>query len=137
RLHGELKAEVLEQTLRGIVSRHEVLRTIIHEHEGQGYQQIMAADSWALNIIEGSQYKKSDANLSALITGLISKPFNLSTDYMLRADLIKLDKEDHTLVVTVHHLASDGWSISVLVKEVIALYEAYADGKEVKLPSLP
>ncbi len=55
---------------------------------------------------------------------------------MLRADLIKVDEDDHVLVVTMHHIASDGWSTSILVKEVIALYEAYADNLEANLPAL-
>ena len=56
---------------------------------------------------------------------------------MLRANLIRLEEEDHILVVTMHHIASDGWSRSILVKEVIALYEGYIAGEEAKLPGLP
>jgi len=134
RLHGELKHEVLEKTLLAIISRHEVLRTVIMEHEGQGYQYIMPSDKWLLNIKEG--LPGGEAGLSSYITGLISKPFDLSRDYMLRADLIKLDEEEHILVVTMHHIASDGWSISILVKEVTALYEGYADNAEITLPEL-
>jgi len=55
---------------------------------------------------------------------------------MLRADLIKLNEQDHLLIVTMHHIASDGWSVSILVKEVITLYEGYLVNKETNLPEL-
>ena len=96
----------------------------------------MPADKWSLGITEGSVYKEGTEELSSLISGLISKPFDLSADYMLRADLIKLDRDDHILVVTMHHIASDGWSRSILVKEVIALYEGYSRDAEADLPLL-
>jgi amino acid adenylation domain-containing protein len=137
RLKGNLNHETLQRTLRTIINRHEVLRTVILEHKGQGYQQIIEADSWTLGIIEESGYKRSEASLSALITNLINKPFDLSTDYMLRADLIRLGDQDHILVVTMHHIASDGWSRSILVKEVISLYEEFTERKAARLPLLP
>ena len=134
RLKGELNREALERTLRHIISRHEVLRTVIREYEGQGYQQIMMADNWSLGITEALSAEQE--GLSSNIGGLISKPFDLSKDYMLRADLIKTGQEEHILVVTMHHIASDGWSIAILVKEVIALYEAYTGNGETALPEL-
>jgi len=136
RLKGELNREALAKTLRTVISRHEVLRTIILEHEGQGYQHILQADSWSLGILEERDNNDVEAGLPTLISGLISKPFDLSCDYVLRADLIKLSEDDHILVVTMHHIASDAWSRSILVKEVVALYEGYASGRPVDLPSL-
>jgi amino acid adenylation domain-containing protein len=134
RLKGELNKEALEQTLQTIINRHEVLRTVILEHEGRGYQHLLPPDSWTLGIIAEPGYKEETEGLSSFIAGLISKPFDLSGDYMLRADLIRLNQDDHILVVNMHHIASDGWSTSILVKEVIALYEGYANHTE--LPSL-
>jgi amino acid adenylation domain-containing protein len=135
RLHGELNIDALEETLKTIVNRHEVLRTAILEHDGSGYQQIMPADNWKLGITEESS--ESEAELSAHIARLISKPFDLSHDYMFRADLIKPGKDDHILAIVMHHIAADGWSISIMVKEVVELYERYTAGGEVKLPLLP
>jgi amino acid adenylation domain-containing protein/non-ribosomal peptide synthase protein (TIGR01720 family) len=126
RLHGEIKYEILEKALRGIINRHEVLRTVILEDaEGRGYQQVMPADGWKLKIIEATGAHKETEGITRLISELISRPFDLSGDYMLHAELIKLNTREHVLVVTMHHIASDGWSTSVLVKEVIALYEGY------------
>ena len=137
RLKGDLNQEILEKTLRAIIKRHEVLRTVIREHEGQGYQQIMTAENWSLEII-ATIYKEGSPELSKYISALaISKPFDLSSDYMLRAELIRLDEDDHVLAVTMHHIASDGWSRSILVKEVIEIYEAFIAGQEANLPNMP
>ena len=133
RLKGSLNREALRRTLVGIINRHEVLRTVILEHEGQGYQHIMTTDGWSLGIVENLV---DEAGLPSYIANLTSKPFNLSKDYMLRADLIRLGEENHILVVTMHHIASDGWSRSILVKEVIAMYQGYAGNVETVLPEL-
>ena len=119
RLKGTLDLEVLEKTLHHIIRRHEVLRTVILEDEGLGYQHIMPADNWALGIKEELAGKEDKAVLSQYIADLVNKPFDLSGDYMLRADLVKLEDDEHILDVTMHHIASDGWSKSILVKEVI------------------
>ena len=103
---------------------------------GQSYQQIMPADNWSLTITEDLAKEKQE-NLSSYIKDLIRKPFDLSADYMLRADLVRLDDQEHILVVTMHHMVADGWSKSILVKEVILLYEAYTEGREAQLPKLP
>ena len=134
RLKGSLNQEALKNTLRAVIERHEILRTVIREHDGRGYQHIMPADNWSLGIIE--ELSGGEAGLSQYIGCLINKPFDLSADYMLRADLIKLDDQDHVLVVTMHHIASDGWSSSILVSEVIAFYEGYAGNMETVLPEL-
>ena len=135
RLHGELIPEALEQALRTIIERHEVLRTVVGDDDGRGYQHILEADNWSLRITEG--LAGVEAGLSQYIEGLVSKPFDLSADYMLRVELIKLDEQEHIMVVTMHHIASDGWSASILVNEVIALYEGYISGSEANLPVLP
>ena len=135
RLKGELNQEALQNTLRKVIDRHEVLRTVIGEHQGQGYQQIMTADNWSLALTKKSGI--DEAALSACIATLLSKPFDLSADYMLRAELIEIEDNDHILVVTTHHIASDGWSTSILVKEVVELYTAHASGHTAQLPDLP
>ena len=135
RLKGTVNAGALEQTLRAITSRHEVLRTVIGEHEGSGYQQIIPADGWRLDLAE--KPSKDEAGLSRYVAALIDKPFDLSADYMLRAELIRLSENDHILAVTMHHIASDMWSTSILVKEVVALYESYTGNTQIALPDLP
>ena len=134
RLRGELKREVLENTLRTVVNRHEALRTVILERDGLGYQHIMEEDKWSLGITDS--LAGGEVELPVYISELINKPFSLSEDHKLRADLIRISENDHVLVVTMHHIASDGWSVSILVKEVVSLYESYANNTQITLPVL-
>lgn len=135
RLKGKLDLEALSYSIRKIVDRHEVLRTVIKEQDEEQYQQILVADDWNLNI------HRSDSNrsniLSEKIHQIINQPFNLSKDYMLRADLITLNSSENILVVTMHHIASDGWSLSIIVKEVVELYQSYVQKRVAKLDQLP
>ena len=133
-LKGELNRQALEFSLRAIISRHEVLRTVIREKDGQPYQLINSAENWTLSVMD--KVGETENNLDMLIQQLIKKPFNLSADYMLRADLLVIAPNEYTLVVTVHHIASDGWSRSILVKEVAALYNAFDQNREVGLQPL-
>ena len=134
RLKGSLNREFLQGTLKGVINRHQVLRTVIMEHDGRGYQHIMGSDGWSMGITE--ELPGGEAGLSPYITALISKPFDLSADYMLRADLVRLADQDHVLIVTMHHIASDGWSMSIMVKEVIELYASYVENRTDELPAL-
>ncbi len=115
RLKGNLNNEALSHALQSIVDRHEVLRTIFLQQEGQAYQSIRDMEGWELQIIDGSLYSQDHLGLQNYIQGLIRKPFDLSKDYMLRAHLITMSEQDHVLVVTMHHIASDGRSISIIV----------------------
>ena len=133
-LKGKLNLQALELSLSAIIGRHEVLRTVIREKEGQPYQLINSAENWTLSVLD--KVGETENNLDIIIQQLIKKPFNLSADYMLRADLLVIGPDEYTLVVTVHHIASDGWSRSILVKEVAALYNAFDQNKEAGLQPL-
>ncbi len=137
RLKGKLNEDSLIFAMRNIVNRHEILRTVIKEEEGNGYQTIKDKDGWELEIVEGSHFKDNAQELQSYINELINAPFNLSQDYMMRGHLIKIEDQDNVLVVTQHHIASDGWSISVMVRELVELYRAYEEGRESKLLQLP
>ncbi len=90
-----------------------------------------------MSIVDGSLYNQNPSGLQQYIQELIREPFNLSWDYMLRASLIKLHDEEHVLVVIMHHIASDGWSTFIIVKEVGELYAAYVENRRANLTSLP
>ena len=137
RLKGKLDKTALAYALRNIVNRHEVLRTVILEEEGCAYQHIMPGDGFTMSEIDGSGYARDGEGLTSLINEFISTPFQLAKDYMLRALLIKLNSNEHILVVVMHHIASDGWSISIIVKEVIELYNSFKESTPVQLESLP
>jgi hypothetical protein len=125
RLSGPLDLEALEFVLQAIINRHEVLRTVIYEIDGIGYQRVNPKNQWKLLTIDGTTLGTDNLSLRQKIQQLISKPFDLSKDDMLRAQLIKLSETENLLVVTLHHIASDGWSTSIIVKEILDLYKAF------------
>ncbi|PSL42361.1 amino acid adenylation domain-containing protein, partial [Chitinophaga niastensis] len=136
RLKGSLNRGVLATSLQTIVNRHEILRTVIVQQEGQAYQRVLDENKWKLTLVDEQVYKKDSIVLHAYIQSLIAAPFNLLADHMIRAHLIILEEEEHILVVTQHHIASDGWSVSIIVKELIALYKAGIEGGYVQLDQL-
>ncbi|GAA3937003.1 amino acid adenylation domain-containing protein [Chitinophaga oryziterrae] len=137
RLKGTLDKAALAYALQSIVNRHEVLRTIIEQEDGKAWQRILDKDHWQLQVVNAPAYKEDPLVLSSLVKSLISAPFNLSADHMLRAHLIELGEEEHILVVVLHHIAADGWSTGIIVKELVALYEAYINNNPALLPALP
>ena len=136
-LKGSLDTEALSHALKTIVTRHEVLRTVIKQNEGEPYQQINSANNWQLTLIDATGNEGNGEGLQQNIEQLIRKPFDLSEDYMIRAHLFMLGRHDHILVVTLHHIASDGWSRSVLVKELVELYQSHQNKQPANLPVLP
>ncbi|ASZ13033.1 non-ribosomal peptide synthetase [Chitinophaga sp. MD30] len=136
-LRGVLDIAALSYALRGIVNRHEVLRTVIQPSGGVPYQVILPTDQWRMNIITEELYHADVRAREKRITDLLHAPFDLSADHMLRADLMVLDEEEHLLIVTLHHIASDGWSNSITVRELAAFYQAAVTGVSVELPVLP
>jgi len=136
RLKGKLDRQALARAAQSIVNRHEVLRTVIEQGNAASWQRVMAPDQWQMQIIDDPRYKTDTAALNAFVEELVATPFDLSHDYMLRLQLIVLGEEDHIAVATMHHIASDGWSAGIIVRELVALYEAYSTGREPQLPVL-
>ncbi|MEJ7675702.1 MAG: condensation domain-containing protein [Chitinophagaceae bacterium] len=136
RLKGELNKEALEYALKSVLIRHEVLHTVILEEEGKAYQYVIGTEDWRLEIVDGSLYTRNQEGLKNNIQELIGKPFDLSKDYMVRGHLITLSGCEHLLLVTLHHIASDGWSTSIIVKEVVELYAAYIENRPAQLAPL-
>ncbi|MEO6731987.1 MAG: amino acid adenylation domain-containing protein [Ferruginibacter sp.] len=137
RLKGELNIAALSNGLQQIINRHEILRTIILSKDGNGYQHIREIDDWHLSVTDSSVYAHDIEGLHHYINQLIEEPFNLSKDYMLRATLITLSDREHILAATLHHIASDGWSASIMVAELVELYNAMIEGRDASLKALP
>ncbi len=137
RLKGKLNIDALGHAIQEIINRHEVLRTVIYENEGAGFQRILPPNTWKLDLAKHAEFKNDPAQLQAFKKQLIAVPFDLSKDHMLRATLVELSAEEFLLVVTMHHIASDGWSLSILVKEVVELYSAFQENRAAVLPALP
>ncbi|SKA37897.1 Methyltransferase domain-containing protein [Chitinophaga eiseniae] len=137
RLKGSLQPAVLENALQTIVDRHEVLRTVMEQEDGQAYQQVKPAGNWRLNRISRPDYQHNMAALHEEISRLVAEPFDLQHDYMLRVHLIRLSEQEHVMVVILHHIASDGWSNTILVNELMELYAASVEGRMPQLKTLP
>ena len=137
RLKGPLNVAALEYALRQTVDRHEVLRTVYRQEEGTSVPADQDGRRWQLELIDGTAYAEDDAALKKQLQDLTSTAFDLSKDYMLRAALVRLGEAEHILVVTLHHIASDGWSRSLLVNDFTTFYKAYLSGTEAALPVLP
>jgi len=136
RLTGKVDGIALERALREIVNRHEVLRTVIREQEGVAYQEVLEKHQWEMARHDGRRFGEDRFALQGYIDEWISAPFDLSSDHMLRAELIGLKEQEDILVVTLHHIASDGWSLGILVRELTELYSAAIEGREALLAPL-
>jgi amino acid adenylation domain-containing protein len=136
RLEGRLDVSALEQTLTEVVRRHETLRTTFSVVDGQPVQTVGPAEPLRVPVVELFEATESEreAAVRRLATAEARRPFDLSKDVMLRATLLKLADDDHVLLFTMHHIASDGWSIGVLVREVVRLYAAFVKQEPHALP---
>jgi len=135
-LEGELDVAALERSLNEIVRRHEVLRTAFRAEIGRPVQVISPSLSLSLPLIDLSQSSDSEAEARRLAREEAVKSFDLTRGPLLRATLLRLAHERHLLLVTLHHIVADGWSVTLLVQELGALYAAYRGGKESPLPEL-
>ncbi|HEV8342571.1 MAG TPA: condensation domain-containing protein, partial [Candidatus Binatia bacterium] len=139
RLNGPLNMEALQKSLDAILSRHEILRTNIAVMDGNPTQVITESRSIKLSVIDLSQWSNRDhqAEMHRLVNAEARRPFNLSSDLMLRVTLLHLGENDHVLLLVMHHIASDAWSMGILYRELSALYQAFSTGKPCRLAELP
>lgn len=140
RLKGKLNAAVLEQTFNEIVNRHEALRSTFTEVQGQPIQVIAPPGTrLPLPVIDLRELPQSDreAAVKQLSTKEAQQPFDLERGFLLRTSLLQLSEEEYVLLLIMHHIVSDGWSIGVLARELAAIYEALSAGNQPQLPELP
>jgi amino acid adenylation domain-containing protein/non-ribosomal peptide synthase protein (TIGR01720 family) len=137
RLRGTLDTPALASAFRQIVNRHEVLRTVITETAGIPYQHVLPANGWDLEIIDEPLIKQDADALQQRIRALTDAAFDLSRDHMLRASLIVLTEAEYLLVVTMHHIAVDGWSKGILIQELKDFYDACIHGDDAQPTPLP
>ncbi|HEX8685388.1 MAG TPA: condensation domain-containing protein, partial [Pyrinomonadaceae bacterium] len=139
RLAGRLDAAALRRAFDALVERHEVLRTTFVEADGEPVQLIHPPRPVPVEEVDLSALPPADreAEVGRLAAAEALKDFDLSRDLMLRAALLHLGDEEHVLLFTQHHIASDGWSLGILVREFSALYAAFTLGRESPLAPLP
>ncbi|MES2730820.1 MAG: amino acid adenylation domain-containing protein, partial [Bacteroidota bacterium] len=136
RFEGNLDKDSLNDAFREIVNRHEALRTVFKDQDGEAYQEVLEKNQWQL-VYTAASNTDGKEQLEALLASEIRQPFDLSKDHMLRAHVVKLAEQTHVLLVVMHHIASDGWSVAVLAEELIALYTAKKENRLAQLPALP
>ena len=138
RLHGSLDVTALEQTLQEIVRRHEILRTTFTNVGDRPIQRIAASSSVSLAVCDLSALEKDEcaAEVERVAHETAYTPFDLEAGPLLRAELLRLSEDEHVLLFTLHHIISDRWSVAVLIREVVALYEAFCARRASPLPDL-
>ncbi|MDQ6631831.1 MAG: condensation domain-containing protein, partial [Verrucomicrobiota bacterium] len=138
RLHGPLDNSALQKTLEAIVQRHETLRTQFISQDGKPALRVAENKPFVVNTIDLSARSEVDRKTQAeqLMKKEARRHFDLTADLMLRVTLLKFSEHEHILLLTVHHIASDLWSFSVLYAEVTAFYEKFSAGKIISLPEL-
>ncbi len=139
RLTGRLNLDALQRALDGIVERHEVLRTTFADAAGTPVQKVHPSGAVNIAHIDLSAMPPSqrEAEVRRLAEAEVVRPFDLTHDLMLRVTLIALSDDEHAVLFTQHHIASDGWSVGILVREFSVLYEAYSQERESPLGRLP
>ena len=143
RMRGRLDKAAFDRTLNEIVRRHEALRTTFAVFDGQPAQVITPVSATgqpliAASVIDLESLPEAEREIQApkLANEEASLPFDLVRGPVLRVTLLRLSEADHLLLVTLHHIAADGWSTGIFIREMAALYEAYCDGKDSPLPEL-
>ncbi|MBE9224525.1 amino acid adenylation domain-containing protein [Phormidium sp. LEGE 05292] len=138
-LKGSLNIAALKQSFNEIVRRHEILRTTFKTVDGQPVQAISPTLKLTLPLINWQQLSDDDraSEIQRLINEEAQQPFDLAQGPLLRITLVCLDENEYVLLLTMHHIISDAWSMSVLVRELTTLYEAFSKGQPSPLSELP
>jgi amino acid adenylation domain-containing protein len=138
RLTGNLDVAVLERTLNEIVRRHEVLRTNFRVVDEQPVQVISPDLSLELRVLDVRSVAEElrEAEMQRLAAAEARRPFDLADGPLLRTCLLRVRDDEYVLVLTIHHIISDGWSTGIMAREVAVLYRAFAAGQQSPLPEL-
>ncbi|WP_257626929.1 non-ribosomal peptide synthetase, partial [Pseudomonas sp. Xaverov 259] len=131
RLSGRLDQHALQCSFDRLVARHESLRTRIDQQDERAVQVVLPAEP--LLILRGDA---TEQTLQQQVEAEIARPFNLQQGPLLRVTLLRLAEDEHVLVLVQHHIVSDGWSMQVMVDELVQLYSAYSQGEVAQLPAL-
>jgi len=149
-LVGDLDVAVLRRAFEVVMARQGVLRTVFGEEEGKAFQQVESSLSWQMPLVDlrgddalaisrqvGDTTDAVTQEARRLAQQEASQPFDLAQGPLMRAKVLRLGQKTHWLLLTLHHLITDGWSMGLLVQEVGALYTAFKQGAVSPLPALP
>jgi amino acid adenylation domain-containing protein len=138
KLYGQLDLRVLENTLLEIIRRHEALRTNFSSQDGQAIQVIHQSRDWQMTVVNLQQLpvNEQEEKIQQLVKAEAEKPFAIDTDSLIRATLLLAAETEQVLLLTMHHIVSDGWSIGILIQEIATIYSAFINGEDSPLPEL-
>lgn len=137
RMRGRLNVPALQQALNGLIGRHESLRTVFSSLDGEPVQVVVADQKFELVEINLSEITEREPELRVLLQEESRRPFDLARGPLVRATLIRLDAEEHVLLITMHHIVADDWSMGIFSRELETLYDAFVKNQEPQLPELP
>ncbi|MEH2169753.1 MAG: amino acid adenylation domain-containing protein [Nostoc sp.] len=139
RISGNLRVDALQQAFATIVTRHEILRTTFTTVDGNPVQVIAKSRAIVIPVVNLSEWLEVDraAQVQRLITKEAEHPFDLAHDSLLRVTLLQLGEKEYLLLLTLHHIIFDGWSLGIFIGELTALYKAFSTGTASPLPELP
>ncbi|WP_455431525.1 condensation domain-containing protein, partial [Streptomyces celluloflavus] len=134
RLRGRLDVEALRAALADVIERHESLRTVFPETDGEPYQHILEPDEARPEL---PVVPVTEPELRPALDAAARHGFDLSTEVPVRAGLFRLADDEHVLLLLIHHIASDGWSFAPLSRDLMTSYAARCEGRAAELPELP
>src|SRR5690242_465753 len=136
-LQGKLDTNALERSFSEVVRRHEALRTTFDVIDNEVVQIIAPPEPLHLQVVDITHLPKAECDdvVQDLIHQQTQASFDLKQGRLLRITLVRIRDEEHVLLLAMHHIVSDAWSMGVLIGEVVALYEGYMTGREVALPA--
>ncbi|MBT4836723.1 MAG: amino acid adenylation domain-containing protein, partial [Methylococcales bacterium] len=137
RIKGYINVSAMQSSLNDLIERHESLRTIFINQEGSAFQRVQAFKPIQIKQIQQPDNVDIAKDLIQRAKAEASLPFDLSVGPLLRVQLVQIDTEDHALFITMHHIVSDGWSMTLFIKEMAMLYDAYCKGHQPQLAPLP
>ncbi|RYZ35479.1 MAG: amino acid adenylation domain-containing protein, partial [Myxococcaceae bacterium] len=139
KLEGPLDVAALEHAFNALIHRHEGLRTTFHAEDGKPFQRIDAAPVFPLGVVDLRNLEAAGREREAwrLAREAAQRPFDLTRGPLLRVTLLRTGDAEHLMLLSMHHIVSDGWSAGVLVRELVALYAARIEQRDAVLPELP
>ena len=139
RMEGNLDADLLERSLHRIILRHEDLRTSFIQHDGSPYTQIADGSCWKMDrlLLDRRTNESLEQAVSRFAEGRTNRPFDLEQGPLLRAYLLRSGKDESVLLLSMHHIISDGWSMGVLIRELAENYRAFRSKEAPRISDLP
>ncbi|MDM8560643.1 amino acid adenylation domain-containing protein [Candidatus Parabeggiatoa sp. HSG14] len=135
-LAGQLNIDAFEKSLQTLVARHESLRTTFIELNEEPQQKIHQTVEFKIKLVDLTTEENPEKSAQLRVNKEAAKPYNLEKGPLFKVKLYRLDDERHVFLFGMHHIISDGWSLEVFIKELLALYNAFVDNKENPLPPL-